>query len=198
MRFLLPILFALLFAGRMAHAQEQEKKLEERLYGPRDEKKVFDLRQSSFGGASSFNTGEARISKDFQYDQKATSKGFWTNFFGTKKATLADSKFATNSANTSGRFEIPGLSKKPADKTAPVRDARESGKTLATRGLPDGKRQFLGRENDKMRQAIDAKEMANWRAGSETVTYSGSSVDKYSDLKELSIDDVREILNKNK
>ena len=71
-------------------------------------------------------------------------------------------------------------------------------KEAPTRPLADGRRPYLGRESKKMNQSISAQEMANWRNGGESVGYTDSTVERMSSMKQLSIDDVRELLNKSK
>ena len=68
-------------------------------------------------------------------------------------------------------------------KTASVKEAREVGKVAETRGLPDGKREFLGKEAEKIHKPLDV-----------------TTLPKISnEMRELkTIEDVRELLNKNK
>ena len=66
------------------------------------------------------------------------------------------------------------------------------------RSLHDGRREYLGPESKKLRQSIDPVTMADWRNGGESMVNSGTSMEKYSHLKQLSIEDIRELLNKNK
>ena len=53
-------------------------------------------------------------------------------------------------------------------------------------------------ESKKLSQPADAKELANWRNASESVNYSDGTVERVSTLKQLSIDDIRDLLNKSK
>lgn len=208
---ILLLLSLLLLAARPACAQEQEGGLLKRIEAARpDSAKVFDLRQSMFGGKSASQTDKSKATKDFQFDQKVRLKEYGTGgFWGTKKSALGDAKFAAKSARTEGKYVIPNVDKRTGDKTASVKEAREANQTMATRGLPDGKRPFLGRENDKARTPVDPATAANWRGSSETVTggshdivragrHALTPIERTSELKELSIDDVRDILNKNK
>lgn len=190
-------LFLLAWQGAPAFAQEQDRTLAERISKP-DTTKSYDFRQSSFANKSPVGTGEAR-SKGFAYDQKVAPKDYSTReFAGSKPSWLARLGFGgTKAAGTTGKYQIPNSSKQVDSKSAPVRSAFESDKAMASRQLPGGNRPYLGPEKDKMNKSISAETMADWRLGSNTVT-SGKTVERYSDLKELSIDDVREILNKNK
>ncbi len=157
-----------------------------------DKFKAFDPSRSAVGGRT-YDAGKART-KDFQYQQKATADSYRTrDFRGSKNAATGDIKFATKDAATKGY-----ATKDAATKNAPTKEAWDAGKTAATRGLHDGKREYLGPESTKLRQSVDPVTLGDWRSGGETVTNTGSSVEKYSTMKSLSIDDIRELLNKNK
>ena len=87
---------------------------------------------------------------------------------------------------------------KAADtKTAATRESWDAHKLAPTRELADGRRLFLGREHDKLGKSSDPKELAKWQTG-ETVTYSDGQIEKVSTLKPLSVEDVRDLLNKSK
>ncbi len=227
MRFLLPIplLLALLCAGCAFHKKsaqqiEQENKIENsRTTEQRramaaengeatskrgaeivvwDPNKSFDPTRSSVGGRT-YDTGNARV-KDFYYDQKAHPGSYGTrDFYGSKKDWLGDLKYAARDANTHGRYTIPNATKTADTKTAATKEAWDSGKTAATHGLHDGQREYLGPESKKLRTPVDPASQGDWRnAGRESVVNSGTSVEKYTTLKQLTIEDIRELLNKNK
>ena len=162
-----------------------------------DPHKTYDPSRSSVGGRT-YDTGKARV-KEFYYDQKTKPGTFTTrDFYGSKSAAIAEKNYATGAANTPGKYTIPNVDKVADDKTAPVREAWDAGKTAATRDLHDGRREYLGPESKKLRQSIDPVTMADWRNGGESMVNSGTSMEKYSHLKQLSIEDIRELLNKNK
>ena len=226
-RFLLPIplLLALLGAGcasqKTAQQLEAEKKQEnsrtvesQRMHvldgngfsGTKrwaeiavlDPDKTYDPSRSSVGGRT-YDTGHARV-KEFYYDQKAHPGSYGTrDFYGSKKDWSGDLKYAARDANTHGRYAIPNATKTAATKTAATKEAWDSGKTAATHGLHDGQREYLGPESKKLRTPVDPASQGDWRnAGRESVVNSGTSVEKYTTLKQLTIEDIRELLNKNK
>ena len=164
-----------------------------------DPNKKFDPSRSGVGTARTFGTGGTRT-KPFNYDQKVQSNTFLTRMFSRTKSNSASEKdFATGPANTIPKYTIPGT-KIDAQKTMATKSLPAGDKTASTRDLHDGDRTFLGPERKKLGNAIDPKSLADWRSGGgETVVYGADgSVDKIGNLKKLSIDDVRELLNKNK
>jgi hypothetical protein len=161
-----------------------------------DPNKKFDPSRSDIGAARPFGTGGARV-KEFNYDQKARPKSFLTRAFGAKSDAAAETKFATREADTRGKGNLAGDAA-IAQKTAATKDLSDGNKVAATQSLSDGSRVFLGPERQKLRNGVDPKTLADWRTG-ETVLYNGDgSVDRIGNLKKLSIDDIRELLNKNK
>ena len=160
--------------------------------------KTFDPSRSSVGGRT-YDTGNARV-KEFYYDQKAHPGSYGTrDFYGSKKNWSGDLQYAARDANTQGKYAIPNAAKAADTKTATTKEAWDAGKTAATRGLRDGQREFLGPESAKLRTPIDPASQGDWRsAGRESVVNSATSVEKFSTLKQLTIEDIRELLNKNK
>lgn len=132
---------------------------------------------------SDFQARDARVNS-FYFQQKFNPKSFDnTKSFRTKTAWDGDFKFATKDARTKS-FET----KAAPMKTAPVKDAREASKTAATREFYDANRttKFKGRNQDLFDKEGPA---AQDKVG--PTSWSGN-------LKVLTVDDVREILNKNK
>jgi hypothetical protein len=164
-----------------------------------NENKTFDPSQSGIGTLRPFGTGGARV-KEYNFQQKIRSESFVTrDFSGSKGNRAADRKFAAGEANTRGKYVIPNTGKEAESKAATTKELWDGSKVAGTRDLHDGQRQYLGPESRKLDQSIDAKSLADWRSGaSESVTYNGTTVDRVGTLKQLSIDDVRELLNKNK
>lgn len=175
-RFLLPLLISACL-GTALHAQttQKERSLYERIMKP-DKDKTFDPSTEANIGGRTFQSKSARTKS---YSTRGFFAGlFRTKEYSTKNAWDGDMKFTTKEANTKGRYDT-----RAADvKTAPTKDARESGKTAATRPLWDGQRQYLGPESKKLDQAVDPNKRIEWRG----------------DLKPMTIEDVRELLNKNK
>lgn len=175
-----------------------------------DKYKAFNLASAVTGSSKSYSTGSANV-KDFNYEQKVTTRSYNAGkFWGAKQSAFSDQRYATKSAKTTGNYEIPNATKMAGTKTAATKDARESDLTMAVRTLPDGSRQFLGKENAKIGTPVDPKEAANWRGASAMVTTGGevgstvdgrryvTPVERIGQMKEISIGELRELLNKNK
>jgi hypothetical protein len=164
-----------------------------------DYTKQFDPSRSGVGTARTFGTGGARA-KEFNFQQKFRADTYQTRDFRSAKADAAsERKYKTGEANTQGKYTIPNTDKEVGKKTATTKELWDGDKVAATQDLRDGKRQYLGPESKKLSAAIDAKELANWRSGGgEAVIYNNGTVERVGTLKQLSIDDVRELLNKNK
>lgn len=144
-----------------------------------DPHKTFDPQKAPGFGSRSFNTTGSRV-KDFNYAQRVDAQGFRTKEYnGSKGAWAGDLKFATTAARTNGEY----TTKPAAVKTAPTKDAREATKTLATRTLPGSDRAYLGPEAAKAKQPLDQMNLPKTS----------------NDLRELkTVEDIRELLNKNK
>jgi len=153
--------------------------------GKPEENRTFDLEQTSpFRHSPGTFHSKSASAREFQYEQKVKPKSFNARTFsGSKNAPMGELQFATKGAPTKGRYEIPGAGKQAAVKTAPTKDARESGKTASTRELPDANRAYMGKEASKLHTSIDPNNPPRWT----------------NELKELkTIDDIKELLNKNK
>ena len=164
-----------------------------------DPSKTFDPSRSAVGTLRPYGTGGART-KDFNYAGKVRVDRYDTReFAGSKANAAAQREYATTEAHTRGKYVIPNADKKTGEKTAATKELADGRKVAATRDLRDGKRPYLGPESKKLGTAVDAKSLADWRsAGRESVSYSDSTVERFGNLKQLSIEDVRELLNKNK
>ncbi len=174
-----PVRFAVLLSvlclcAHVSNAQQQERKLEERIMKP-DMTKGVREQNKSFNQYRTFEsgTGGSGAVRDFHYVQKVSPKGFETKGFATKNHWAGDFKFATTEANTKGRYAIPNATAEYDTKPMKVKDARESEKTYDARTYdantftPDAKSQKL----------LDAR---------------------YANQKPKTIDEIRELLNKNK
>lgn len=134
--------------------------------------------------------------KNFDSDRQVRLDTFQTRgFWGSKSNSATQKKFATKDADTRA-YLLPD--KNPGNKTAATKEAWDAKKTAATHELSDARRQYLGVESRKLNNKVDPKTLANWRAGGETVVDSDGEIDKVSSLKALSIDDIRDLLNKSK
>jgi hypothetical protein len=159
-----------------------------------DPDKTFDPSRSAVGGRT-YDSGKAQT-KQFYYGQKDLATTYRAkDYSGSKTAWAGDMKFGTKTAgaNTYG-------TKTAATKTASTNTAWDAGKSAPVKDLSDGKRPYLGPESKKARQNIDPATMADWRTGGsgETMVDTGKTVEKYSTMKQLTIEDIRELLNKNK
>lgn len=144
-----------------------------------DPHKTFDPARSPGLGSRAFSTGNARV-KEFNYAQRVDAQGFRTkDFSGSKTAWMGDSKFKTTEARTKGAY----ATKSAEVKTAPTKDAREADKTVETRALPGSDRAYLGPETAKMKQPLDQMNLPR-------------TSNELTELK--TVEDIRELLNKNK
>ena len=154
----------------------------------------FDTRQA--GVSRSFEAGRASDSgrsyesgranaggKEFRIEQKSLTKDFPSkDFAGAKSSWFSRLNFFTKKADPKGKFEIPNASNAPGTKTVPTNVARNADKTMETRGLPDV-RPYLGKEADKISKPLDPTNLPRTSG-------------EMHEIK--TIDDVRELLNKNK
>jgi hypothetical protein len=166
--------FILILLCAAAEAQEQERKLIDRVLKPN--MALGNAAQNkTFGGAKSFSTGTNAYVKDFYFTEKFSAKSHATSpFRDSRNFWQGDFTFATSDANTKGRFEIPNASKAVDTKTMEVKDARESSKNYATRTYADtGDFRVRG----KAQGALDAENAAK---------------------PPMTVEQVRELLNKNK
>ena len=184
-RFTVLLLMMLAVASGALHAQEQERKIKERTIKQRfsnDENLTFDVRQGSTFGTQKFQTGNARV-KDFYFTQRFGPKDYATkDYSGTKRSWFGDFKFSTSQAPTKGKYEIPNAAKQAETKTMPVNDARESSRTMPTDAFAKRDRSYLGPESKRLHHTVPQDKPVGWTG----------------ELRPMTIDDVRELLNKNK
>jgi hypothetical protein len=164
MRLGLIIGLCLLFGGS-TYAQEQERKLVDRLLEPNTKLENSEQHKQFTGAgtmtaksasARSFYVSNKELSKTFADTRQFTTRSYSSRQFGTKDATLPPSHKTGSFATTDAR----GIS-----------TARDASRTYGTRQFA-GNRPFLAQ--GKSQKALHAQD------------------------RPLSIDDVRELLNKNK
>ena len=145
-----------------------------------DPNKTFDPHKTPGFGSRSFSAKGSQV-KDFQYADRVQSGAFRTrDFVGSKTARVADAQYATASARTK---DFAGATKAVDTKSAATKDAREAGRTVATREVPGGKRTYLGPEAERVKRPLDQTALPRTS----------------DDLRELkTVEDIRELLNKNK
>jgi hypothetical protein len=146
-----------------------------------DPNKTFDPNKTPGFGARKFQATGSRV-KEFQFAQRAQATGFRTkDFAGNKDARFAKAQYVTADARTK-EYAGPNAARAVETKTAPTEDAREASKTMATRALPGGNREYLGPEAERVKRAIEP----------------GREPRVTNDLREIkTIEDIRELLNKN-
>jgi hypothetical protein len=179
------ILLALLTAPWL-YAEPAEKPVGRSInqrFGTIDQGLVFDPRQGAVGQGQSFNTRTASLNS-FQYEQKVAPSKYDTREFAPKTSWFSRLKFWTKDANPKSASQVPNISREADTKTAAVKDARDAGKTMPVRGLAGGDRVYLGPERAKLDRSVDPnKPLPGWTG------------DK---LQTLTLEEVRELLNKNK
>jgi hypothetical protein len=119
------------------------------------------------------------------------------DFYDAKPNSQSDRKYATTKANTNGKYAIPNRDTAFGTKVAPSRESWFAHLLAPSREAGDAHRPYLGQESKKLRTAVPPKELAKWQNG-ESVNYGDGAVEKVSTLQPLSVDDIRELLNKSK
>ena len=169
-----------------AAAAPKPTTFQERLLHP-DETKGFNPGVANFGSGRTVSTGKARTN-EFYFVDKTRTKSFGTRDYATREAWGAKTEYATREAPTKESW----FSRLTArTKSYDTREDRDANKTNATRALPGGDRAFVAKGR---RQAALDKDGAKGEplGGDRTVGESWSG-----DLRPLTIQDVRTLLNKN-
>lgn len=178
--------FALLFLalGTVALAQQQEEKLIDRLKRGPNSNLTYDTNQSTFGNHSAPSSKVVKTT-DFNTRSFMAREFISKPYAGSEKHSwFASLFFPAKSASTSGKYEIPNASRAYGTKDVPTKEARDAGKVSATTAFAATDLQYLKRNR------FDAS-IKTAPSQDKTVGYTG-------DLRPMSIDDVRELLNKNK
>lgn len=152
-----------------------------------DQTKEFNPSAANFGSGRSV-TGKKAATSEFHFVNRTQTKSFNTRGFTTKEASGTDSKFATKSAQTKeswfARLTASG-------KTYATRENTDSNKGLQGKVLPSSEKKFVARGR---RQAeLDKNGAAGLPMGGDRD--SGQSWS--GDVRPLSIQDVKTLLNKN-
>lgn len=146
-----------------------------------DESKTFNPATARFGNRASASEKSARTD-GFRFTERFRTKEFASKEFGAKSAWLGKLNFATKDAPTK---EAREAGKTAASKPYDTETAREAGKTAALPVVPDGERQFLGKEAERMKRGIRPQDQEKFQN-----PWSGN-------LDPMSIEDVKKLLNKN-
>jgi hypothetical protein len=153
-----------------------------------DPEKAFDPSVAQFGHSNSVSTKGARTTV-FNYEDRVRTKQFGTKDAYTKGAWMGDVKFQTKAAPVRDSWFSRMTARNT--KTFATRDSALSEKSVPTRALVQGDKPFLVKGR---RQAdLDAKGPGSYPMGGDR--YSGQSWS--GDLKPMTIDDVKKLLNKN-
>jgi len=155
-----------------AHAQEQERKLLDRVLKP-DMTLQNKLQEKQFVGGGSVQVKPART-KSFLFFKRKPEKEFPTGTYHAREfAGTRESRYAGQQANVSTKRRIPKADVPYSTAAfAAVRDAREAEKAADVSEFRDANRPYLGR--GKSQKALSQQD------------------------RPLTIDQVRELLNKNK
>jgi hypothetical protein len=187
-RFLIPATLAFVCASAFGADPKRESlgRTAHQRFNPTLEEQqalVFDTRQGAAGNARSFNGGSARV-KEFKFNQKVASSTFETGDFQTKKSWFGNFKFGAKSVDTRSKSGIPNANAEAPVKTAATKEAPGAGKMASVREMPGSDRPYLGPESKKLDRAVDPnKPLPGWTG------------DK---LEVLTLEQIRELLNKNK
>ena len=180
----------LLCLGALAGAQEQDRKLTDRLTRPNMDLK-YDTSQSSFGRPSSYSASGKIMGHDFGGNHGFISHEFYSKPYGgtEKKSWLGNLFFSTKKANTSGQYEIPNAGQAYGTKESPTKEASGMGKTVSTTAFANNDLHYLKRNRfDVSPNKTVSNDPSNL---TKPVGYTG-------DMRPMTIDDVRDLLNKNK
>jgi hypothetical protein len=176
------LLVSLLAIGRPASAQEQDRKLLDRIERP-NMSLDFGAQQKAFFGAKSFQQGGKARVKDFQYGEKFKAKHFLTGAFAAPKgAWMGDFKYKTSEADTEGSGGTKRIVKTHGTKDMPVKSSRDANKDYGTNTYATQTSGFKGKSQEK----ID-------KEGPQAVTNIQDGT--FTELKTM--DDIRNLLNKN-
>lgn len=188
MRVSLPVLLLLLcgaLCGSLCHralAQEQERKLIDRIMKP-DETVSFGAQKKDFFNAKSFKADSAHVN-DFYMPQKFKAKDYLTGAYsGQKGFWKGDFKYGTAEADTKGKGMTPRIVKGYDTKAMPVKADRDATKNYGTGTYATDTSKVRGKSQDKI--DIEGPQALN-------TIQDGS----FTELK--TIDDIRNLLNKNK
>ncbi len=159
-------------AALPAGAQQQERTLLDRI-DKRDENLTVSYQDKAFlTGKKAVSKGEARVSQ-FHFSDRVNTKTYNAKAYNAGQHWQGDFKFATDKASTTSARVIPNASKNYATEDVAVREAAQAEKTYRSRDY--GTREYQGRGS--VQGALDAENAPK---------------------EPLTVDQVRELLNKNK
>ena len=152
-----------------------------------DVTKEFNPSAANFGSGRTI-TGKSTSTGEFHFVDRTRTKNFNTGAFATKEASGTNSEYATKSAQTKESWfaRLTGHTKAYA-----TRENSDSGKKMEGHDLPGSEKKFVAR--GRRQAALDKSGAAGQMMGGDRE--SGQSWS--GDLKPLSIQDVKTLLNKN-
>lgn len=156
-----------------------------------DETKAFNLSSAKFGTGVSV-TGKNAATGEFQFVDKMRTKSFATKELATKQAWGTGSKFETKAAPTKESWFARLTA---STKAFVTRESSDANKNLQAGALPGSDKKFLARGR---RQAELDADRAEGRAPKMPVGDDREGGQSWAgDLKPLTIQDVKALLNKN-
>ena len=170
------IFTALLLLGSLAGAQVQEKKLSDRIMRP-DMTLAYPVQGKAFYDGKTFQSSGSPDTRAFAFSRAFVSKDFSTKTFYGAGSWGGNFKFSTTQANTKGNYEVPNAGTKVDTKTQDVHNASETRRESPTRTYAT--REYRGPEAKKLKTEL-------------------KSEPEVGNMKQMTIDDVRDLLNKNK
>jgi hypothetical protein len=148
--------------------------------------KEFNMGALRSGPSRSFDGKPAHVN-EFQFVDRVRTKDFGTSDYTTKGAWMGDLKYGTKDARTKESW----FAKKSArTKTFDTKESRDASKTANTRALPGGDRSFLAQGRRQADLDVNGRQKIPFGTTDMGPSWSG-------DLKPLTIDDVKGLLNKN-
>ena len=171
-----------------AYAQEQEEDIAKRLQTRNANLAPTLFQNKTYITESKFNGTRSANVSTFYYIDHVRTKEFSTHpLYGVNKYWFGDSKYDTKAADLSSRNAIPNASKVFETKASETKTARESNKESATRTYADTHEyRRRGASQDRLdREGPDAFK------GPVPLGLQG-------DMHQLTIDEVRDLLNKSK
>jgi hypothetical protein len=165
---------------------DTKRTLQERVMKPNWEKSFEPAKGSPVSSRTSVGDKKAST-KEFGAKQFSAKEFSSRDFAGSKNAYLGKSKVTLPEAQTKGRGIIPKIDEKAPTKAMAVNEAYDAGKKMEVRTATAANRPFLakGRSQDLFDREKGVPE------SSKQIGYGG-------ELNTLSLEDIRQLLNKNK
>ena len=177
----MPLLILCLASSSQGADSDQEKRIAKILHP--DRTLSYYSGEHTLGGMKSFGTDSAK-SKEFNFSQKFHPTGYSSEkgFKGAKSDWKGDAKFTTTTARSEGTRKMLDTDKKAATKSASTKEDWQSSKKRSTREDQYANREFLGPESKKLHENTPITKGNSWKG----------------DLQPMTIDEVRDLLNKPK